>query len=106
MLTFFLMMTLHPDIQRRAQRELDEIVGPGRLPQFSDLESLPQSFAILKECLRLHPVGPLGLPHQSIADEVYKDKYFIPKGSIVLGNVWYNYCSLGHMNRSIRLICS
>lgn len=88
MLTFLLMMTLHPDTQRRAQRELDEVVGSGRLPQFSDRDSLPYISAIIKECLRLYPVAPLGVHHQAIADDVYKDQYFIPKGSIVIGNIW------------------
>lgn len=89
MLTFFLAMTLHPEVQRRAQRELDRIVGQGRLPKFDDRDSLPYVSAIIKECLRWQPVGPLGVPHRSTADHVYKDQYFIPKGSIVISNVWY-----------------
>lgn len=89
MLVFFLMMTLHPDVGRRAQRELDEVVGSGRLPQFSDRDSLPYISAIIRECLRLFPVAPIGIPHRAVEDDVYKDQYFIPKGSIVIGNVWY-----------------
>lgn len=89
MLTFFLAMTLHPEIQRRAQRELDEIVGSGRSPEFGDRDSLPYITAIIKECLRWQPVSPLGLPHQTTAEDVYKSQYFIPKGSLVIGNIWY-----------------
>lgn len=89
MLTFLLAMTLHPEAQRRAQRELDEVVGSGRLPQYSDRDSLPYVSAIIKECLRWQPVGPLGVPHLATADDIYKDQYFIPKGSIVIGNSWY-----------------
>lgn len=89
MLTFFLMMTLHPDVQQRAQHELDRVVGLQRLPQFSDRNSLPYISAVIKECLRLHPVGPLGLPHRATREDIYKDQYFIPKGSIVIGNSWY-----------------
>jgi cytochrome P450 len=32
----FLMMLLYPDVQRRAQAELDAVVGRGRLPQLAD----------------------------------------------------------------------
>ncbi|KAH7889031.1 cytochrome P450 [Phlebopus sp. FC_14] len=38
---FFLAMTIHPDIQRRAQAELDAVIGTGRLPTFDDRDSLP-----------------------------------------------------------------
>lgn len=55
-------MTLFPDIQRRAQAEIDRVVGPrsDRLPEFSDQESLPYITAILKEILRWAPPLPLG----------------------------------------------
>lgn len=89
MLTFFLAMTLYPQIQRSAQRELDEVVGSGRLPEFSDRDSLPYITAIIKECSRWQPVAPLGLPHKNTAEHIYKDQYFIPKGSLVIGNIWY-----------------
>lgn len=89
MLVFFLAMTLYPEIQRLAQRELDAVVGSERLPQFSDQDSLPYINAIVKECLRWQPVAPLAIPHRSVEDDIYKDKYFIPKGSMVIGNVWY-----------------
>ena len=57
---FMLAMVLFPDTQRKAQEELDVVVGRGRLPTFDDLESLVYIQAIVKEILRWHPVGPLG----------------------------------------------
>ena len=57
---FMLAMVLFPDTQRKAQEELDAVVGRGRLPTFDDLESLVYIQAIVKEILRWHPVGPLG----------------------------------------------
>ena len=53
-------MTLYPDVQRKAQAEIDQIVGNSRLPNFSDEGGLPYVQAVLKETLRWHPVGPLG----------------------------------------------
>ena len=51
---------MYPEVQRKAQEELDAVVGRGRLPTFDDLESLVYIQAIVKEILRWHPVGPLG----------------------------------------------
>ena len=72
-------MTLHPEIQENARHELDEVVGPERLPGFSDLDSLPYVTAIVKESLRWQPVVPLGVPHQATTDDVCNDQYSIPK---------------------------
>lgn len=85
--TFFLAMALYPEAQRKAQAELDAIIGPDRLPEFADQDSLPYIHAIVKECLRWQNVFTLGLPHRLMEDDEYKG-YYIPKGSIVLGNVW------------------
>ncbi|KAI0662789.1 cytochrome P450 [Cubamyces menziesii] len=85
--TFFLAMALHPDVQRKAQAELDAVIGPMRLPDFEDQKSLPYIQAIVKECLRWQNVFTLGLPHRLMQDDEYNG-YFIPKGSIVLGNIW------------------
>lgn len=59
---FILAMLLYPDVMRRAQSQIDTVVGRGRLPSFSDKESLPYIDAIVKEVLRWRPVGPLALP--------------------------------------------
>lgn len=49
-------MVLHPDFQKKAQQDIDRMIGQERLPDFSDRSSLPYVDAILNECLRLHPV--------------------------------------------------
>lgn len=58
--TFFLAMLLYPEVQRRAQLELDKICH-GRLPEFSDRESLPYINALCREVLRWNPTAPLGV---------------------------------------------
>ncbi|KAI0639364.1 cytochrome P450 [Trametes polyzona] len=85
--TFFLAMALYPEVQRKAQAELEAVIGPDRLPEFADQKSLPYIHAIVKECLRWQNVFPLGLPHRLMEDDEYNG-YLIPKGSIVLGNLW------------------
>ncbi|TBU61965.1 cytochrome P450 [Dichomitus squalens] len=59
------------EVQRRAQAELDAVVGPNRLPDHNDREALPYINAILKEALRWQNVLPLGAPHQTYADMTY-----------------------------------
>ncbi|CDO69014.1 hypothetical protein BN946_scf184834.g21 [Trametes cinnabarina] len=58
--TFVLAMVLHPYVLRRAQEEIDMVIGVKRLPDFDDRENLPYIEAIFQEVLRWRPVVPLG----------------------------------------------
>ena len=59
--SFFLAATLYPEIVCLAQKELDEVLGGERLPDFSDKPQLPYISAIMKEVLRWRPPTPLGM---------------------------------------------
>lgn len=83
-------MAVCPEFQKKAQQELDAVVGAGRLPDFSDRPSLPYVNALVKELLRWHPSVPMGVPHATISDDEYNG-YFIPGGSTVLVNIWFVY---------------
>ncbi|KAJ3489884.1 hypothetical protein NLI96_g1811 [Meripilus lineatus] len=83
--TFVLLMVLNPDKQRKAQNELDTVLGGARLPNFSDRDSLPYLECVLWETMRWHPVVPLGLPHRLSEDDIYRG-YHIPKNSTVIAN--------------------
>ena len=52
LLHFLLAMIHNPDVLRKAQAELDAIVGNGRLPSFKDRPSLPYIECIFSEVLR------------------------------------------------------
>ena len=80
-------MSLHQDIQRKVQAELDSVVGPDRLPTHEDRRALPYVNAIVKESLRWQNVLPLGVHHLTTADMVY-DGYFIPEGTMLFPNTW------------------
>jgi cytochrome P450 len=49
--TFFLAMVCYPEVQKEAQTELDNVLN-GRLPEHSDVFSLPYLSAVVKEVLR------------------------------------------------------
>ncbi|KAJ6535982.1 cytochrome P450 [Mycena vulgaris] len=87
MLSFILAMVQNPEIQRKAQEAIDLVTEGKRIPDFSDLGSLPYIDAILNEVLRWNPVVPLGVPHYTTADDMYKG-YLIPKHTIIMGNSW------------------
>ncbi|KAH8114944.1 cytochrome P450 [Phellopilus nigrolimitatus] len=86
-MTFVLMMTCHPEIVERAQKEIDNFVGTDRLPTLDDRESLPYIDCILKEVFRINPPLPLGVPHQSLKEDVYRGSR-IPAGSLIIPNIW------------------
>ncbi|KAF5338689.1 hypothetical protein D9758_017575 [Tetrapyrgos nigripes] len=76
--TFSIAMSCYPDAQLRAQQELDDILGRGQMPTLEDRPSLPYIEAILRELMRWHPAGPMGIPHDT-SEDIYNG-YFIPKG--------------------------
>ncbi|KAI0796928.1 cytochrome P450 [Abortiporus biennis] len=85
--SFILSMAMHPDIQRKAQMEIDAHINLDRLPDDSDYGSLPYIRAIILEVMRWRPVTPLGFPHRLTEDDEYNG-YFIRKGTVVYTNIW------------------
>ncbi|TFK92562.1 cytochrome P450 [Polyporus arcularius HHB13444] len=83
----FLALSLHPEVLQKAHAELDEVVGPDRLPDFGDRESLVYVGAIIKEILRWSNPTPLGLPH-CITEDDELHGYFIPAGTVLFANTW------------------
>lgn len=53
-------MVLYPEVQAKAQEEIDRVVGNNRLPHFEDRANLPYIEAVFLETLRWHPVSPMG----------------------------------------------
>ncbi|KIK93558.1 hypothetical protein PAXRUDRAFT_144832 [Paxillus rubicundulus Ve08.2h10] len=84
---FFLAMTIYPEVQRKAQAELDAVVGTERLPRLEDRDSLPYVNAICEEVLRWHVIAPLAVPHVSTED-IFYNGFVVPKGSYVIVNAW------------------
>ncbi|KAF7333120.1 Cytochrome P450 [Mycena venus] len=78
---FVLAMLSNPDAQRKAQEEIDSVVGDGRLPTSADEALLPYVSSLVKEVFRWIPSGPVE------AEDEYHG-YRIPAKSIVMVNVW------------------
>ena len=53
-------MMIYPEALRKAQAEIDRVIGGDRFPTTADQPSLPYVDALVKEVLRWNPVGPLG----------------------------------------------
>ena len=84
----FVAMSLYPDVQKKAQTELDAVVGRDRLPKIEDREALVYINALVKELLRWHNVTPLGIAHRTIEDDEFQG-FFIPGGTVLVANVWF-----------------
>ena len=76
-------MSLFPEVQRKAQEELDRVVGPDRVPEFTDYDSLVYVQAIILESLRWMVVLPLSVPHKLIQEDEFRG-FRIPKGTTVM----------------------
>ncbi|KAJ8517675.1 hypothetical protein ONZ45_g5186 [Pleurotus djamor] len=87
LINFIAAMVLFPEVQTKAQVELDSILSSTRLPTFEDRPSLLYTQAIMWESLRWKPVLPLGIAHLMTADDIYNG-YFLPKNSLLFPNVW------------------
>ncbi|KAK7678433.1 hypothetical protein QCA50_018493 [Cerrena zonata] len=85
--SFLIAMSLYPGVQRKAQEELDRVIGPNRLPEFSDYDDLVYIQAIALEALRWMVVLPLSVSHCVIRDDTYRG-FLIPKGTTVIANAW------------------
>jgi cytochrome P450 len=85
---FMQAMILFPEVQKKAQEELDRVVGCDRLPTLDDEPDLQYIRGCVKESLRWMPTAVSGaIPHSVMQDDEYMG-YKIPKGAIVVNNVY------------------
>jgi len=84
---FFFAMVTHPKVMKKAQEELDRVVGKGELPDFSHKDSLPYIDALVKEVIRWSPPLPFSSLSRAMQDDVYRG-YLIPRGTTVIQNIW------------------
>ncbi|KAL4566460.1 hypothetical protein LXL04_030575 [Taraxacum kok-saghyz] len=81
-------MVLHPDIQSKAQAEIENVVGSGRPVSVSDLSNLPYLHAIVKEVFRMHPPGPLLSWARLAVHDIQVGQHLIPAGTTAMVNMY------------------
>ncbi|KAJ1300987.1 hypothetical protein OPQ81_003411 [Rhizoctonia solani] len=76
--TFFIAMLHHPETQRAAQAQIDQVVRSDRHPNFTDHRSFPYGEAIVKEVLGWQALAPIGITRilASKEDDEYKGWLF------------------------------
>jgi cytochrome P450 len=84
---FLALIAMHPEVQARAQAELDAVIGRDVWPCAEDEMLSPYIRAIIKECGRIHSPFFLATPHLATADFVYRGMY-IPKGTALVMNAY------------------
>ncbi|KAG8984768.1 hypothetical protein FRB90_005122, partial [Tulasnella sp. 427] len=84
---FMLAMTLFPDVQARARKEVEAVFRDGGLPDFANQNNMPYVHACILESPRWNPPASFGFPHASRHDDLYQG-YLIPKGTTVIANLW------------------
>ncbi|EUC56369.1 cytochrome P450 family protein [Rhizoctonia solani AG-3 Rhs1AP] len=86
-LIFAIAMMLYPEEQRKAQMEIDDLIGDSRLPVMNDRHMLPYTNRLIQEILRWCPVTPTGVPHALTDNDTYEG-FRMPTGAIVFANTW------------------
>ena len=99
-------MALYSEVQKKAQAEIDAVIGPNRLPDFHHRPSMPYINAVVKESSRWNLTGPLGrcfccrhccyrsrlvpkvFPACLLSTMNIYNGFYFPKGTIVFGNAW------------------
>ncbi|KAF8511560.1 cytochrome P450 [Hysterangium stoloniferum] len=85
---FFIAMALHPECMKKAQIEIDSVVGSegDSMPGFEHIDRLPYCVALMKEVMRWNPTVATGFPHVSEADDEYKG--YKASRTMVIACIW------------------
>ncbi|XP_064083963.1 cytochrome P450 2L1-like isoform X2 [Macrobrachium nipponense] len=72
----------YPDVQKRVQEQIDEVVPRGEFPTNQHKSRLPLLEAFIHEVLRVSSLLPYGVLHATGAD-THLAGYLVPKGTLV-----------------------
>ncbi|XP_042884303.1 cytochrome P450 2L1-like [Penaeus japonicus] len=78
----FYYLAMNPEVQRKVQAEIDEVLPKGTLPTLDDRPSMPYTDAVIHEILRISSLVPFGIMH-SANEDTQLAGYTIPKGTAV-----------------------
>lgn len=83
----FQRLLIQPEILQKMQKEIDEVVGQGRLPQLDDRINLSYTEAAIREILRFETLVPSSIPHKAVEDTTYLG-YTVPKGTFMIPTLY------------------
>ncbi|KAL7885464.1 hypothetical protein AOLI_G00057590 [Acnodon oligacanthus] len=86
LLTAFLYLITHPDIQERCQKEIDEVLEGKAQASFEDRHKMPYTQAVMHESQRIANTVPLGVFHCASRDTELMG-YSIPKDTVIISNL-------------------
>ncbi|XP_015121196.1 probable cytochrome P450 303a1 [Diachasma alloeum] len=81
----FLYLVLYPEVQRKAQEEIDREIGRDRFPCLSDRPRMTYVNAITLESIRMFMGRTMNIPHRALKD-TYIMGYRIPKDTMLAAN--------------------
>ncbi|TKY67832.1 Isoflavone 2'-hydroxylase [Spatholobus suberectus] len=77
----------HPEALNKTRVEIDTFVGQDQLLNEQDIAKLKYLQNVITETLRLYPVAPLLIPHES-SNDCNVGGFDIPRGTMLLVNLW------------------
>ncbi|XP_074088738.1 cytochrome P450 2E1 [Macrotis lagotis] len=77
-----LLLLKYPEVEAKLHEEIDQVIGPERLPSMKDKVNMPYMDAVVHEILRYINLVPSNLPHVMNQDIQFRG-YSIPKGTTV-----------------------
>ena len=79
------LLSCHPVVQERVQKEIDQVAGHGKEVRWDMRDKMPYTMATLKEIQRFSDIAPTGLMHKTVCD-VSLDGFNLPQDTLVLAN--------------------
>lgn len=78
---------LEPEALLKMQKEIDEVVGVGRLPELDDRINLPYTEACIREIMRFETLVPSSIPHKAMKNTKI-GSFDIPAETLVLPGLY------------------
>ncbi|XP_059611495.1 probable cytochrome P450 304a1 [Phlebotomus argentipes] len=80
-------LLLQPEVLTKMQKEIDEVVGNGRLPSLDDRINLPYVESSIREIMRLETLVPSAIPHKAMVDTKLMG-YDVPQNSGIVAGLF------------------